>query len=115
MSKTDTNRAQLNELIDRLPPDKVEQVLEFTRFLFERYGAGPERMQPPVITAPADETVVDAIKRMHAAYPMLDVAVLLPQCAELMTQHIMGERERTQIIADVESLFITKYQELTCG
>ena len=113
MSKINTNQPRLLELIDRLPPDKVEQVIDFAQFLVERYSIERGSTQPLAIAAHPDETVMDAIKRMRATYPMLDAAGLLPQCAELMTQHIMGERERNQIIADLESLFLNKYQELT--
>ena len=113
MSKSTKNRRRLLEILDRLPPEKVELVTDFAQFLFEHYGTGTQSTKPLSITPPPDESVVDAIKRMRATYPMLDPANLLQHCAELMTQHIMSGRDRQQIISELESLFQQQYQTLT--
>lgn len=112
---TEPNKAQrrLLEMLGRLPADKAELVREFVEFLNARYGRDGEILEPVDIPRPQDETVVRAIKRLRASYPMLDAAKLLPETSELMTQHAMGGRDRVAVIDELELVFRRHYEKRT--
>ncbi len=100
-------------------------LLEFAEFLLARHGDAAREegnavgdvavpSPPPVaIPRPAEETVVKAVKRLRATYPMLDARKLLNQTSELMTQHIVQGREAIEVIEELEILFRTHYEKLT--
>lgn len=112
---------RLNEILQRLPAAQAEALLEFAEFLLVRHGAVVEEGKPsgavevpaPVdIPRPAEETVVKAVKRLRATYPMLDARKLLNQTSELMTQHIVQGRETIEVIEELEILFRSHYEKL---
>jgi hypothetical protein len=119
---TDDTEKRLAEILRRLPAAQAEALLEFAEFLLLRHGAaGSESFvtaRPAEIPAPADiprpsvETVVKAVKRLRATYPMLDARKLLNQTSELMTQHMVQGREAVEVIEELEILFRTHYEKL---
>lgn len=117
----DTDR-RLAEILARLPPAQTAMLLEFAEFLLQRHAAGAPETPPlraaeipsPLdIPRPAEETVVKAVKRLRATYPMLDARQLLAQTSELMTQHIVQGREAAEVIEELEMLFRSHYEKLT--
>ena len=108
------NKAQrrLLEMLEHLPADKAELVREFVEFLYARHGGDGKIPDPVDIPRSADETAVRAIKRLRASYPMLDATKLLPETSELMTQHLMGGRDRVEIIDELERVFRRHYEKL---
>ena len=72
-------------------------------------------MQPQPIPRPESETVVGAIKRLSATFPMLDRAKLLNETSVLVTQHVMRGRDATEVIEELEVLFRRHYEEHSRG
>jgi len=119
----DNIEKRLTEIAQRLPASQAAALLEFAEFLLIRHGmTGAESM--PIATAaeipapldiprPAEESVVKAVKRLRATYPMLDARKLLNETSSLMTQHVMQGRDKVEVIEEMEILFRTHYEKLT--
>ena len=113
---------RLAEIVQRLPTAQAEALLEFAEFLLQRHGGAdaigmplPKAAEIPApldIPRPAEETVVKAVKRLRATYPMLDARKLLNETSALMTQHVMQGREKTEVIEELEILFRLHYERL---
>ena len=114
---------RLSDIVQRLPVAQAAALLEFAEFLLIRHrSAGGEATSsvtaveipaPLDIPRPAEESVVKAVKRLRATYPMLDARKLLNQTSDLMTQHVMQRRDKIEVIEELEILFQTHYQKLT--
>jgi len=110
---------RLTEIVQRLPAEQAAALLEFAEFLLVRHGAagvaagaiaGTKTAEIPApldIPRPAEESVVKAVKRLRATYPMLDVRKLLNETSSLMTQHVMQGRDKIEVIEELEILFRT--------
>lgn len=108
-------------ILRKLPAAPAGMLLEFAEFLLRRHGgsaqdesaAGAAEIPAPLdIPRPAEETVVKAVKRLRATYPMLDARQLLNQTSELMTQHVVQGREAVEVIEELEILFRSHYERL---
>jgi hypothetical protein len=118
----DETEKRLTGILQKLPAAQAETLLEFAEFLLRRHGAaGPEEGKttstleipaPVEIPRPAEETVVKAVKRLRATYPMLDARKLLNQTSDLMTQHIVQGKEAIEVIEELEILFRVHYEKL---
>ncbi len=117
--------ARLTTLFAELPEGKREMLLEYAEFLHTRHSGAPgpaagkksPEMPAPVsapldIPRPGEESVVRAIKRLRATYPMLDSAKLLDATSTLMTQHVMQGREVIVVIDELEVLFRRHFEQL---
>lgn len=104
---------RLREILDQLPEAQQRALLEYAEFLVSRQAAGPRASEPLDIPRPEDESVVLAIKRLRATYPMLDPAKLLNETYELMTQHTVKGRDRVEVIDELEVVFRRHYDRLT--
>ena len=67
--------------------------------------------KPEKIKAPAEERVVEALKRMSATYPMLEKNKLLNKASELVAQHIMFSKPAVIVIKDIEAMFAEAYDK----
>lgn len=114
---------RLAEIVQRLPAARAEALLEYAEFLLIRSGSAgtveipgddkPVKIPVPLdIPRPDEETVVKAVKRLRATYPMLDARKLLNQTADLMTQHVIQGKEKTEVIEQLEVLFRSYYVQL---
>ncbi len=105
---------RLSSLFLALPEQERHTLLRFAEFLYA--GQQMQDTRPLVPPAPqlhprpAQESVVAAIKRLSASYPMLDKAKMLHETAGLMSQHLMHGREARDVIDELESIFIKHYQ-----
>lgn len=119
----DETEKRLTGILRKLPAAQAGMLLEFAEFLLGRHGAtsGPEQgttgsvveiPAPVEIPRPTDETVVKAVKRLRATYPMLDARKLLNQTSDLMTQHLVQGREALEVIEELEILFRSHYEKL---
>jgi histidinol-phosphate/aromatic aminotransferase/cobyric acid decarboxylase-like protein len=112
---------ELLALLRRLPQEQVEQLIEYAEFLLERHGSVEEGLpagelpSPEDIPRPAQESVIQAIRRLTASYPMLQRRALLDETSMLMTQHILGGRGAVEIIDELELLFRRHYDALAEG
>jgi hypothetical protein len=96
---------RLLDLVAQLPEAKAQALLEFAEFLVSRHGDTLETTAPLDIPRPDKETVVKAIKRLSATYPMLDRAKMLNETSVLVTQHVMHGRNAVEVIDELEILF----------
>ncbi len=123
---TDDTEKRLTEIVQRLPAEQAAALLEFAEFLLVRHGGagasiaveGKPGAQAAGIPAPLDiprpveESVVKAVKRLRATYPMLDARKLLNETSALMTQHVMQGRDKIEVIEELEILFRSHYEML---
>lgn len=105
---------RLIELFNRLGESERATLLAFAEFLASRM---PEpRLEESVSQVPLDiprpdkETVIGAVKRLAATYPMVDREKMLHETAALMTQHMVQGRPAPEVIDDLERLFAHHYQ-----
>jgi hypothetical protein len=112
---TTTPEKRLLALLQRLPPEQVQRLLEYAEFLLERHGLPEESPEPTEIPRPAEETVIQAIKRLSTSYPMLDRRMLFNDTSVLMTQHVLGGRAAIEIIDELERVFRRHYESFLEG
>lgn len=74
-------------------------------------GKDKVNTEPKLIPKPAQETVVGAIKRLSETYYMLDRSELLNETSSLMTAHIIQGRATSDVIDDLETLFVQYYKQ----
>ena len=67
--------------------------------------------KPEKIARPAEERVVDALKRLSTTYPMLEKKLLLNKASELVAQHVMFGKPAKQVIDEVEEIFASAYEK----
>ncbi|MDH5301634.1 MAG: Crp/Fnr family transcriptional regulator [Gammaproteobacteria bacterium] len=104
---------QLINLFRELDEAKRGSVLDFARFLREQVKEQDVALPEPQWVAPKPgETVVGAIKRLSASYPMLDKAKMLDETSTLVTQHVMQGRNKLEVIAELEQVFALHYERL---
>ena len=107
---------KLLKLYSKLSPEQQVTVLQFAEFLLEKgsidHSVAEPVPEPEIIERPEEETVVAAIKRLTASYPMLDRDKLFNETSSLMTRHVMQGEDVTIIIDELELLFERKYQQL---
>ncbi len=106
---------RLLALLQRLPSEQVQRLLEYAEFLLERHGLPEETPNPVQIPRPAEETVIQAIKRLSTSYPMLDRRTLFNETSVLMTQHVLGGRATIEIIDELENLFRRHYESFVAA
>lgn len=98
----------------KLPKPERENLQAFAEFLLSRPdGQVPDSIpEPQLIPRAEKESVVAAIKRLSASYPMLDSPNLLNETSALMSQHVIKGRDIGEVIDELELLFSRFYQEL---
>ncbi len=104
---------RLQQIYQKLPVPKQETLLEFAEFLVSRPPEQKKALPKPVPhERPQDESVVKAIRRLSATYPMLDKSKMLNETSALVAQHIMHGREAKEVIDEIEAIFEKHYQRL---
>ncbi len=107
---------RLNELLRILKPDDQLALLRFAEFLAASPGEVKQSTEsfpvPGDIQRPAEESVIMAIKRLTATYPMINKDKLLHQTSELMSGYVMQGRAAAGVIDELEQLFAQHYQQL---
>jgi len=106
---------RLIELFNRLGESERTSLLAFAEFLASRMPepvAEPAVSQVPLeIPRPEKETVIGAVKRLAATYPMIDREKMLHETAALMTQHMVQGRPAPEVIDDLEQLFASHFRQ----
>ena len=117
---------QFLQLLNRLSSADQHALLAFARFLDQNAASGVEsasgsltetetfsqpgqEKEPNLIEPAEDETVVAAIKRLRASYPMLSRRVMLEHVTIFMSQHMMDGRDKEEVIAELERVFEQQY------
>lgn len=99
--------ARLLELWRRLDPGQRRTLAEFAEFLAARAEA-PRSAQVATLR-PQSETVIHAVRRLNASYPMLARAKLLQPVGDLLAQHLVDGRAPGAVIDDLETLYANAY------
>lgn len=110
--------ARLREIAGALSREDGQTLLAFAEFLAARAEARHPPLhltRPTPGPGPEGESVVAAMKRLSAQYPMLDKARLLDAASRLMGEHVLRGRKASEVIADLEKLFDSHYQALLQG
>ena len=101
---------------NQLESSKQESLLAFAEFLSTRNAGDDSPLaplaKPQIIQRPESESVVAAIKRLSASYPMLEKPQLLNQASAIMTKHVMQGQGVEFAIDELEVLFLQFYEEL---
>lgn len=107
---------RLRNLFRELPEHDQDTLLKFAEFLASASTRLEQTNQPcpePVLLErPATESVVKAIKRLKASYPMLSAEVLLSPTSDLMAAHLIKGRPASEIIDELEQVFAKYYQQI---
>ncbi len=110
-----SDEKRLRESFAKLNDRDKETLLRFADFLATvsepEYPAG-EFPDPEAIERPEQESVVKAIKRLAATYPMINRDKLLHQTSDLMTTHLINGRAAVDVIDELEQLFVDHYEQL---
>ena len=103
----------LVELYESLNDERKRSLCDFADYL---YSLGDlltkEIPEPEAIERPETETVVGAIKRLKATYPMIENMSVFSDASSLMTDHMVSGRDLVEVIDELEKLFDDAYQSL---
>ncbi len=115
MSRTG-QKHRLIELFEALDGEAQNSLIDFAHFLaqrepFQDTEADSAKHEPLRQPRPADENVINAIKRLRQSYFMLDTDKLLNETSSLMAQNIMQGRPANEVIDDLEQVFVQHYQQ----
>ncbi|MHB1529637.1 MAG: Crp/Fnr family transcriptional regulator [Acidiferrobacteraceae bacterium] len=106
------NERRLLAIFREIPDEQQSFLLAFAEFLEARSRAErPVSLEPVPIPVPENETVVKAIKRLSATYPMLDRSRVFNDTSSLMMQHVAQGRPAVEVIAELEALFQRLYDD----
>ncbi|RTZ59164.1 MAG: Crp/Fnr family transcriptional regulator [Gammaproteobacteria bacterium] len=61
--------------------------------------------EPVAIPRPEKESVIKAVKRLTATYPMIDTKEIFHETSSLMNQHILNSKPASEVIDELEELF----------
>ena len=96
-----------------LAPEQQDTLFAFAEFLAARTAETPRELgEPEPIPRPAEEKVVQAIKRLRLTYPMLDHSKMLHEISEHMTQHLVMGKQASDVIDEMEIVFRSHYEQL---
>lgn len=104
-------RQRLQACYAALDRDGRRVLLEFAEFLRTRHARPAPPAHPLDLPRPAEESVIAALKRLRATYPMLDSAPLLDAATTLVTAHVLHGRGADEVIDELEALFGRAYAE----
>lgn len=106
---------RLRSLFRELSERDQATLLKFAEFLASSSTVEEQTNQPcpePTLSErPATESVIKAIKRLKASYPMLSPESLLSPTSDLMAAHMIKGRPAHEIIDDLEKVFADHYQQ----
>jgi hypothetical protein len=121
----DSQAQRLLALFERMTPADRTTLRRFAEFLVQQSDAavpesGVEKApveipEPADIARPAQEKVVEAVKRLSKTYFMLDRKSMLGATSDLVTQHILQGRDAVEVIDELERVFLESYQRFRQG
>lgn len=100
---------RLKQIFSELPEDNQKSLVDFGEFLLSRVDRNPPPLEINLIPRPENENVIAAIKRLTQSYPMLERGQLFNETSHLMTQHIMQGRAASEVIDELEKIFVQHY------
>ncbi len=104
---------KLLEFYRSLPDEVAEQLLDYAEFLALRHNVEIQAISSPEdISRPNKESVVVAVKRLTATYPMVNKDKLLDKTASLVSQNMLQGRDAIEVIDELEIIFRQHYEIL---
>ena len=115
---------KLLKIYKALDKSNQESLMAFAEFLQTREAESSEFgkhqsnqvsgvvSEPLKIERPESESVIKAIKRLTATYPMVDKENILHPISDLMTAHMLQGRPAKEVIDDLEAVFLKEYNQL---
>lgn len=100
-------------LFRSLSEPRQQALIEYAAFLASKESAdseGAPPLEPLSIPRPDQENVVIAIKRLRQTYPMLDSANIFNEASAQMTRHLIHGIPATEVIDELERIFLSHYQ-----
>jgi hypothetical protein len=104
---------KLLRLFRSLSSARQQALLEYAEFLASRDaadGLNAVPQEPLSIPRPEQESVVKAIQRLMASYPMLDRNKLLHETSAQMTRHLIHGVPAVEVIDELEVIFRRQYE-----
>lgn len=106
---------QLLRSFRELPEEQKRSLMDYAEFLASRTsqatvvqeGASNE---PLPLERPAQESVIKAVRRLMATYPMLDRSKLLNDTSGFLTQHVIHGKPAVEVIDEMEVFFAQHYE-----
>ena len=93
-----------------LPDEVAQQLVDYAEFLASRHTEEiKEISSPEKIERPEKESVVVAVKRLTATYPMVNTDDLLDKTASLVSQNMLQGRDAVEVIDELEVIFSKQY------
>lgn len=119
LNTTNKQSKHLKKLFEDLDQSARQSLLDYAEWLASR-SSNQHKSSDPILTPldilrPDEESVVKAIKRLVATYPMVDRGNLFNETSSLMTQHVMQGKEASDAIDELETLFKSEYEKLSTG
>lgn len=114
-----TEERKLCKIYKQLNKSDRNTLLRFADFLASQDCIAGENIQksPPLepinIPRPDKESVIKAIRRLTASYPMVNKENIFEKISTLMTEHVMSGREARSVIDELEELFAQQYKEIS--
>jgi len=71
--------------------------------------------EPVAIPRPGKESVIKAVKRLTATYPMIDTKEIFHQTSSLMNQHLLSGKAANEVIDELEALFRQTWDKMQSG
>lgn len=109
------HKKELLKHFTKLSEQDQSSLVSYAEFLATREpNSGPttqEITEPLNISRPDNESVIKAIKRLSATYPMLDKSILLNDISTHMTKHIIHGVAANEVIDSLESEFQAQYKK----
>jgi hypothetical protein len=110
----DYSAKQLVDIFEYLPAPQQKTLVEFAEFLKSRAPAPKTLISEPVnIPRPETESVIAAIKRLTATYPMIDRSAMFNETSDLMMQHTMSGRKAMDVIDELQVVFDRKFKKIS--
>lgn len=110
-----SSKQKLLTLYRALSVADQQTLLAFAEFLAgrEQASALPRALpEPTLVPRPEKESVVGALKRLSASYPMLDKSKMLDQTSALVAQHVMQGRQTAEVIDELELVFLRHFEAI---
>lgn len=104
---------KLLRLFRGLSPARQRALVEYAEFLASRdeaEGLSAVPQEPVQIARPAQESVIKAIQRLMASYPMLDRNKLLHETSAQVTRHLVHGVPAVEVIDELEVIFRRHYE-----
>lgn len=108
-------KKQLLQYFAKLNEIDQHALVSYAEFLFshtQNKPIDPKTLIPENIPRPDEESVIKAIKRLSATYPMLDKSKMLNEISLLMTEHLIHGKQAKLVIDKLEASFKDNYNKM---